>query len=165
MFTPDERIALVESIHQSPAQLVLAVTGGGHAIITDLLGVAGASATVLEAIVPYSAQSLHELVGPGHANHSAVSPEMAGAMAVASARRAGVLGPEGSHFLGVACTATIATNRAKRGEHRAHIAIAKTGGAMLVEESVTLERGAFTRVEEDRLVADHLLQQLAYSVK
>ena len=35
-------------------QLVVAVTGGGSQAIADLLTVPGASATVLEAVVPYS---------------------------------------------------------------------------------------------------------------
>ncbi len=53
----------IEKIHKSPWQIVLAVTGGGSAVISDLLNVPGASKTVLEAIVPYSNESLNKYLG------------------------------------------------------------------------------------------------------
>ena len=53
---------LVAQIHAAPGQMVLAVTGGGSAAISDLLAVPGGSKTLLEAIVPYSAESLLEFL-------------------------------------------------------------------------------------------------------
>ena len=43
--------------------VVLVVTGGGVQALADLLTVPGASRTVLEALVPYSEQSLAEFLG------------------------------------------------------------------------------------------------------
>ena len=48
---------LIQQLHESPHQLVLAVTGGGSLAISGLLTRPGASATVLEAVVPYSPQN------------------------------------------------------------------------------------------------------------
>ena len=41
-------------------RVVLAVTGGGGSIFSEMLGVAGASSCILEAAVPYSKQSCIE---------------------------------------------------------------------------------------------------------
>ncbi len=55
--------SLIRRIHDTPMRLVLAVTGGGSRAIADLLAVAGASRTVLEAIVPYAKSSLAAYLG------------------------------------------------------------------------------------------------------
>ena len=52
LFTDTQRRALVRALHLTPAQLVLAITGGGFGVLTDLLLVPGASGTVLEITVP-----------------------------------------------------------------------------------------------------------------
>lgn len=59
----ERRIALVQSLHQSPVKLVLALSGGGSLTLGDLLSVPGGSQTVLEASVPYSQESLQEYIG------------------------------------------------------------------------------------------------------
>ena len=46
---------LIEQIHASGKQFVVAITGGGSGAISALLEVPGGSASVLEAVVPYSA--------------------------------------------------------------------------------------------------------------
>lgn len=157
-------MALVESIHASPTQLVIAVTGGGHAVITDLLAVAGASATMLEAIVPYSAASLDQLVSGEASASGAVSAATATAMARSCLERAQHLAPDAKQLLGVACTATIATNRQKRGEHRGHIAIVDSTNAVNVAEIVPLTKGQLSRIEEDQTIADEILHHLAATV-
>lgn len=167
MLSPKERQELVETIHTSPTQLVLAVAGGGHAVITDLLGVAGASATMLEAIVPYSATSLAELIAehrPEGSDAAAVSASTAEAMARACLIRAARLAPDATHLLGVACTATIATNREKRGEHRGHIHIVGSADSIAVAALVPLAKGTQTRVDEDQSIADEVLIRVANSV-
>ena len=50
----DSRHGLIPAILQSGRRAVVAVTGGGSLAVSDLLTVPGASAFVLEAIVPYS---------------------------------------------------------------------------------------------------------------
>ena len=54
---------LVEQIHDSPMRIVLAATGGGSRAIADLLEVPGASRTLLEAAVPYSAAAMAAWLG------------------------------------------------------------------------------------------------------
>ncbi|MEQ8991411.1 MAG: hypothetical protein RLO46_06245, partial [Pseudomonadales bacterium] len=67
-----------ELLHASPWQGVLYVTGGGTLLLSELLTTPGASATVLEARVPYAAAALAEIVGR--------TPEQAGSDATPRAR-------------------------------------------------------------------------------
>ena len=55
--------ATIEAIHAAPHGVVLICTGGGSAAVEWLLAVPGASATVLEALVPYSREALTALLG------------------------------------------------------------------------------------------------------
>ena len=55
--------ALITAIHGSPRRGVLTVTGGGSGLLSGLLGVAGASSTVLEANVPYAARAMRDWLG------------------------------------------------------------------------------------------------------
>jgi hypothetical protein len=149
------RNALVAQIHDAPLTIVLAVTGGGVASIGDLLGVPGASRTVLEVTVPYASQALLDLIGS--VPEQAVSEDTARRMATSCARRAGELadGP----VAGVACTASLVTDRPKRGDHRAHVAIDL--GGVVTSWQLTLEKGVRDRLGEDRVVSDALLHVIA----
>lgn len=155
----DERRELVEAVHAGPAMIVLATAGGGNAVITDLLDVPGASRTVLEVRVPYAAAALEDLVGPGLVEIGAVSQEMAEAMAVACLDRARALAPDEEVLLGVAVTAALVSDRPKRGDHRAHLAIASPTGVR--HRRVELVKGRHDRRGEDRAVADVVLVELA----
>src|SRR5205823_7907670 len=77
---------LIEQIHKSGRQLVLAVTGGGSGAISALLQVPGASASVLEAIVPYAATALADWLGGRPDQYC--SERTARAMAMAAVERA-----------------------------------------------------------------------------
>lgn len=156
----DDRRALTARIHDTPTLLVLAVTGGGTAAITDLLGVPGASRTVLEVRVPYAETSLVDLIGPLPAG--AVSQLTAEAMAAACLARARRLAPDTApgRLIGVACTAALVSDRPKKGEHRAHLAIAH-GDGWAVHQRVELEKGLRDRAGEDRVVSDAILALIA----
>jgi len=163
-----DRTALVARIHATPTLLVLAVTGGGVAALTDLLGVPGASRTVLEVLVPYAETSLRELTGPGPADAGAgaVSQVTAEAMAASCLARARHLAPEAPDdvVIGVACTAALVTDRLRRGAHRAHLAVARpdrSGGIAVTHQLVELDKGRLDRVGEDRAVADAVLALIA----
>lgn len=71
--------ALVSGIHAQRQQFVLAVTGGGSGAIARLLAVPGGSGTLLEAIVPYSAESLADFLHarPEHFCSAATARSMA----------------------------------------------------------------------------------------
>ncbi len=106
-------------LHESPWQGVFHLAGGGTSLISEMLTTPGASRTVLDVRIPYAGAAMTEMLGA--APEQACSEATARAMAMSafqSARRLGASQP-----FGFACTASLATDRAKRGEHRAHAAI------------------------------------------
>jgi len=134
---------------------VLVVTGGGSQALADLLAVPGASRTVLEALVPYSAQSLVEFLGSPPTQ--AVSVATAAALAQAAYRRAVLLrADEATPLFGLSCTATLVTNRPKKGAHRAYIGLST--GTYTHVHALTLQKGARDRQGEERVVSDLLLR-------
>ena len=151
-----QRRRLVEALHDGPLQIVLAVTGGGVAVINDLLQVPGASRTVLEVVVPYASASLAELVGSEP--EQATSEATAVAMAESCRLRARELAPD-AVVAGVACTAALVTDRPKRGDHRAHIAVATDDGTSAWYAG--FDKGDLDRAGEDRATADVILEALA----
>ena len=144
-------------IHASAHRTVLVVTGGGTQAVADLLAVPGASRTVLEAVVPYSEAALTEFLGASP--RQAVSVETAAALARAAYKRAVALHATEDPLIGVSCTATLATDRPKKGAHRAHIGISTAAGTRVY--SCTLTKGARDRQGEERVVSDLLLTVLA----
>ena len=147
--------ATVRALHDAPHRGVLHITGGGAGLLSTLLGVPGASATVLDAAVPYSAAALAELLGA--APEQSCSAATARDLAMSAYVRAQALGA-GEHGFGFGLTASLATLRRKRGAHRAHFAL-QTGGATHTW-SLTLVKGARERTGEERLVADAALAAL-----
>lgn len=160
MIGPAERAAIVTAIHDTDVRLVLAVAGGGNAVITDLLDVPGASRTVLEVRVPYAEEAMDDLLAlvGEQVSDGSVSRATAEAMGSACLSRARDLAP-GERVIGVACTAALVTDRIKKGEHRAHVAVAGADGSL--HREVTLEKGRLDRQAEDRLVADVVLELIA----
>jgi len=147
---------LIRELHQSAARLVLAATGGGSLAISDLLVVPGASRTLLEAAVPYSAAALAAWLGARPEQYC--SEPTARVMAMAAYRRA-VTYSAGEHLVGAACTASLASDRPKRGPHRAYVAV-QTATAT-ASFSLELAKGRRSRAEEERVVADLLLNAVA----
>ena len=159
MLAERDRRRIATALHVHPARMVLVVAGGGNALITDLLDVPGASRTVLEVVVPYAETSMAEFVDrPGESLTGIVSAEHAAAMARAARRRAIRLAPTATELCGVAVTAALVSDRVKRGDHRAHIAIAD--GQRTTTERVDLVKGELDRAGEDRRVADAALLML-----
>ena len=116
-------------LHDSPWQGVFHLTGGGAGFLAEMLGTAGASRTVLEASVPYSAASLAELLGG--ASEQACCGATARALAMAGFQRAMRL--DAVQPFGFASTASLATDRAKRGTCRAHMAVQTAGRGFHLE--------------------------------
>src|SRR5688572_25743282 len=126
----EDHSLLVRSLHDAPLRLVLAVTGGGSGAIAELLRVSGASRTVLEAVVPYSAAALADLLGakPEHFCHERTARAMAMVAfqrALSLAAREGQTLPLGrderglapacaANLAGIGCTASLASDRPKR---------------------------------------------------
>jgi len=155
------RAALVARLHALPNSGVLAVTGGGVLLLADLLTVPGASATVLEARIPYAAGALAEFIGS--APEQSCSANTACDIAMASWQRALTLAAGDPQYrFGLGCTASLATAAAKRGEHRAHIALQTS--TQTHTWSIEFMKGARNRADEERLLADLALGALADTV-
>jgi nicotinamide mononucleotide (NMN) deamidase PncC len=149
---------LVERIHAAGHGCVVALTGGGSQAIAELLTVPGASATVLEAIVPYSAASLAEWLG-GKLDQ-ACSERTARAMAMAAFERARQLSTADHRTLcGIGATASLASTRPKRGPHRAYVAW-QTAEAT-VSYACEFFKGKRTRIEEEAVAAEMVLHAVA----
>ena len=54
---------LAQEVHAAGTRIVIAVTGGGSRAISALLGVPGASRSILAAVVPYAAEALIDWLG------------------------------------------------------------------------------------------------------
>src|SRR5437016_555261 len=111
---------LVEALHAAPTRCVLALTGGGASAASALLGEAGASRTVLQVIIPYHDADLRDFLG--FRPEQSCAPETALAIARRAYERAEQLAP-GEAVAGLGLTASLATDRPKRGEHRFHLAL------------------------------------------
>ncbi len=153
---------LVRAIHDAPTRIALAITGGGSRAIAELAEVPGASRTLLEAVVPYAAESLAGWLG--YRPEQSCSPRTARAMAMTAYQRAGRLarpidGDQLTGLAGIACTASLASDRPKRGPHRAHVAMQTA--AVTVTHGLELCKGRRSRAEEERLVARLVLNLIA----
>jgi nicotinamide mononucleotide (NMN) deamidase PncC len=157
--------SLIREIHQSGWRTVIAATGGGATAIGDLLRVPGGSRSVLECVVPYSAAALCEWIG-GKPDQFC-SETTARAMAMAAFERARRLdmasgGHDPCKLVGIGCTASLASDRPKRGPHRVYVA-SQTAEAT-ASCSLELTKGARTRREEERVCAALIVKALMEAV-
>src|SRR5581483_4886723 len=146
----------IAAVHATPQKCVIAVTGGGASAVAELLAVPGASRTLLEAVIPYDEQSLAEFLGRWPEQFC--SADMAAEMARRAFERARWLAP-GEPVVGVGCTASLATDRPKRGDHRVFVAVRTDTETRIV--LLTLAKGARVRVGEERVAAALLLNTVA----
>ncbi len=123
---------------------VVYLTGGGSDFISELMSTPGASKSILEVTVPYAFGSLSELLGAEP--KQACSQRTARGLAMAAFARALHFGSPQPFGLG--CTASLATNREKKGRHRAHLALQTATASYAVE----LELEGTRRSEEQALV-------------
>ncbi len=153
---------LIEAIHRSTCQMVLAVTGGGTGAIAQLLAVPGGSRTILEAVVPYGEQGLIDFLGQRPAQFC--SPDTSKAMAARAYDRANWLTLKCStdsptKIIGVSCTASLVTDRPKSGDHRFYVTIQSAEGG--VTYSLILQKGARDREGEETVLDSVVLNGLA----
>ena len=146
----------IEGIHASPTKAVIAATGGGAQALAWLLGVPNASSTVLEISVPYAGQAFAEYLGRSPTR--VVSHEVAMEMAQLAFERASHL-DGGLHATGIGATATIRTQREKRGEHRCFVASCSSGGRR--GYGLTMIKGMRHRQAEDEIVSKLMVRLLA----
>ncbi len=148
---------LIESLHGSDRMVSVAIAGAGTRAVGWILGVAGASRTVLDVQIPYASSAVVDYVG--FEPEQFVSAETSLALARAAYFRAVDLRSGDSPVAGVSCTATIATDRRKRGEHRCHVAAHHETGWSV--RSLTLAKGRRDRSGEDDVVSRLILNAIA----
>ena len=159
----------IEALHATAHRMVFAFAGAGSEALHLLHAVAGSSRTVLGACDLYHPTALRDALVEGLtvtaptrrdraegrvvANGGAVRTEVADRLASAAHARALEIvrddDPPGPVF-GVGLTATLITDRPKRGDHRFHLSVADALGVRRV--AVTLAKGARTRKEEEAQV-------------
>ena len=156
---------LIAAIHETMDRGFFVAAGGGSELFSRLLSVPGASRTVLEARIPYSPEALTAFLG--QKPEQFCSEETARRMAVSAWHRAFQQlqksgSPENttglSRLFGFSMTATLATSREHRGEHRAFAAIHTA--EQTISWKLTLPKGQQTRAEEESAVADWALKLL-----
>ena len=140
-------------LHAAPPMGVFNVTSGGSLLLADLLTEPGASATVLAAAVPYAESAQNQLIGKNP--HSACSAGTARALAMAAWQQATELNPGQSNLFGFGCTAALATNRPKRGDHRVHLAVQ-------TQTTTNTLSFVFDKTDTDRLREETQIVELAY---
>jgi hypothetical protein len=150
---------LISAFHSAGHRCVVAMTGGGAGAAGWLLSVPGGSRSVLEVVVPYDERSLEEFLG--RRPFSFCASETARLMAQRSLERARWLAP-GQAVAGLACTASLRSDRPKRGDHRFHIAIQTIHHSSTF--SLILTKDARQREEEETVLGLVFLNALAESL-
>ena len=131
--------------------------GAGAQALAWLHAVGGSSRTILEATDRYAAAALSEAIGFSPAQYT--SPGVARTLAATAYLRARRLAAPEDRVAGIGCTATIATNRTKRGDHRCYIAICEARG--ITGYGLSLIKGARSRQAEEDLVSLLMIKALA----
>ena len=154
-------LEIIKKVHSSPYRFVLVSSGGGTNAISEILKVPGASTSVLEAYVPYAKESLdyYLLKQPDHYCSLDTTLSMA-AKAYSAAKK---IDPDTNpkNLLGIAVTASLATNYSKKGEHKFFIAIQTYKYSSSF--SYSFIKGELTREEEEEIVTDHIINAIAQS--
>lgn len=149
--------ALIESLYAKGVNAAFVVTGAGSQAIQWLLGVPGASSTVLDVVIPYSSRSLEDYLG--WLPEKFVSATTAAAMAAAAYTRGLAFRPAETPLFGVSCTATIGTNRVKKGQHSAVVCVRSREKITIY--TLNIKKGLRDRTGEENLVSQLILQAVA----
>ncbi|MEX0792883.1 MAG: hypothetical protein WD045_07075 [Pirellulaceae bacterium] len=163
----DPATSLIRQFHRSGTKSVAVVTGGGSEALSQILSVPGASESVLEALIPYSAAALSDFLRYRPTHYC--SEATARAIAMRAFLRARELSTRGDSdcatptdsLLGIGCTASLRSWRPKRGEHRVHVAAQTASGTSV--SSLILRKDARERDDEEHLVAAMILNRIAES--
>lgn len=139
-------------------KFVAAITGGGTTGISALLGVSGASSTILEATIPYAREATLQYIGAQSLSQFS-SAATASSLSDAALRRAKIVlalrsestSRLGAIPVGIACAAALSTNPPRRGEPMAHVAVATDECHDVF--SIHFGHGAHDRSVEERVTS------------
>jgi len=152
---------IIKEIHSNGAiKGSIVVTGCGVSALSWLFTVSGTSNTILTSYIPYSRKSLEKFLEKELVNH--VSEEEAINMAeMAYQKNINSLDnrEDNLNLFGLGCTGAINTNRERRGEDRAHIAI-KTSDS-ISSFSLYFDKHNRNRVTEDIIISKQIINCIA----
>ena len=151
----------IQRIHAHPSKLVFEFAGAGSMALFWLHSIAGSSRTILEATDRYASASMIDLLGAPLEQF--VARDTAEAMAMQAYHRAQRLADTDTPCLGLGCTATIATDRTKRGDHSVWVAVQDRDG--VCSYGLTLVKGVRDRFGEETIVSQIVVRALADSCK
>jgi hypothetical protein len=162
-----DRLEIVRRLHAEALPFVVVTSGGGASALGDLTAQAGASRSLLAGHVPYAGVAMDAFLKTTPEQYcSEPTARMLACKAWQEAcrlsnanadeRQAGAMAAAGA-----ACTASLASDRRKRGEHRVHVA--SHTAERTVSWSLELTKGARQRSAEGRLAADLLLSCMAHA--
>lgn len=147
----------IQKINASNYKFIIAVTGGGTAAIGELLKYGGGSSTLIEAIVPYSPQSLQNFIGTKPEKY--VSSKTARLMAMASFQKAIKLNHVKNIFgIGVTCSLKKKDERLNR-KHEIYIAVQTSQYTSVYNLLLTIDR---KRQLEEKIVSELILRIIGH---
>lgn len=154
---------VIRIIHDSPRMIVLAITGGGTESIGELLRYGKGSDTIIEAIVPYSKESLKKYIGKEPSEYA--STDTAKDMAMSAFRRALYLNsrPDKKYYetligIGVTCKLTKTTNEREGRQHEVHFA--SQSYLKTITSSLFLKENT-SREEQEKIASDFIIENIA----
>ena len=151
---------LISDINNNDAKLVLTIAGAGIQAAKWLLDIPGASKTVLEIQIPYSDNSMSDVLG--YMPEQFVSEQTGLDMARRAFERSLILRTQNERVIGVACTAAITTDRDRHGDNHAYICL-WTADARHVEH-LTLEKGIRDRQSEDHIISQSIINHISMGI-
>ena len=159
----------IREFRQSNWRFVVSISGGGSAFISDYLALPGASATFLEAIVPYAQDATDAFLG--FRPESYCSEKTARLLASQAFRRAGELDARARErnevaetpLVGIGVSAALASDRPKKGAHRVYCAIRTSN--VVFSATLRLTKNARERAQEERLAADFAMSALLFATR
>lgn len=151
---------LITSIHAAHRPSVIEFAGAGSQALWWLHRVAGSSRTIVEATDRYSRASMTQLIH--YTPDRFVSQQTAIDMAKAAYIRAIDLGAT-HNPIGLSCTATIATDRLKKGDHGCWVACCD--GNTISSYGLILHKGLRTRDAEETIISQLIINVLAWHMR
>eukprot|EP00612_Vaucheria_litorea_P002947 CAMPEP_0171462112 /NCGR_PEP_ID=MMETSP0945-20130129/6285_1 /TAXON_ID=109269 /ORGANISM="Vaucheria litorea, Strain CCMP2940" /LENGTH=420 /DNA_ID=CAMNT_0011988583 /DNA_START=169 /DNA_END=1428 /DNA_ORIENTATION=+ len=166
---PSDVSTIVNEIYQKspPPRLYICTTGAGGMAISWLMGVPGASASIQEAIVPYSYPSLENFSKLDNESFGLCSKSASVSLAEESYKRSleisiaefGLSQSAIERSIGIGCSAAIASVRPKKGLHRCFISAKNSKGISTF--SMNLSKGQRSRIEEEEVVSKLMIKAIA----
>jgi len=156
-----EYIEIVKKIHASKYKVTFVSSGGGTNAISSLLGIPGASNTIIESYIPYSKESMDKFLNKKPDQYCSLETCLSmGANAFKKSREIDVQ-TKSKYLLGLAITANLSTTYKKKGDHKFFIVIQSYNYTKYLE--CYLEKGKRSRNEEEELITSFAISLLAQS--